>query len=181
MIVYKEIYCMQAKNYYVVLLLHIPYCEHFDDQTLRDGGNKMYHEKLFQIIINREAEKLRQEEEIFNQHKDQENLWFKLRLVMGYSSVFLLGVIMVISSYIILKHNIFPPTVVTAAGATLFGDVLGLLMCVWKIVLNPTSLAKLQSSVNTAQYYKQIGENINSEIADNEIKRPFQQASESLN
>ena len=98
----------------------------------------MKNNDLLPIILEREAEKLRQEREVFDQRKAQENLWFKLRLIMGYSSIFLLGAIMVVSSYIILNHTIFPFNIVISAGVAIFSDVLGLLICVWKIVLNPS-------------------------------------------
>jgi hypothetical protein len=88
-------------------------------------------------------ERLRQERETFNQHKAHEDRWFLLRLVMGYSSVVLLGAVMVVSSYVLLNNTAFPAGVVTAAGGALFVDVLGLLLGVWKIALNPNFLAKL--------------------------------------
>lgn len=98
---------------------------------------------LSPVVIERAIERLRQERETFNQHKAHEDRWFLLRLVMGYSSVLLLAAIMVVSSYVLLNNKLFPATVVTAAGAALFGDVLGLLVGVWKIALNPNFLAKL--------------------------------------
>ncbi|GAB7028144.1 hypothetical protein [Geotalea toluenoxydans] len=113
----------------------------------------MNKDDFLPVIFEREAEKLRQEKETFDQRKTQENLWFTLRLVMGYSAVFLLGVIMVVSSYIVFKHSEFPPEVVTAAGAALFGDVLGLIVCVWKIVLNPNYMTKLEPATSTINSY----------------------------
>ena len=105
------------------------------------------------VILEREAEKLRQEKETFDQRKEQENRWFKLRLIMGYSAVVLLAAIMVVSSFIVLNHQKFPGAVVTAAGGALFGDVLGLLICVWKIVLNPSFITKLAPATSTIQSY----------------------------
>src|SRR4051794_488747 len=98
---------------------------------------------LSPVVIERAIERLRQERETFNQHKAHEDRWFLLRLVMGYSSVLLLTAIMMISSYILLNNVHFPATVVTASGAALFVDVLGLLVGVWRIALNPNFLAKL--------------------------------------
>lgn len=98
---------------------------------------------LSPVVLERAMERLRQERETFNQHKTHEDRWFRLRLVMGYASVMLLSVVMVVSSYILLNNKLFPSGVVTAAGAALFVDVLGLLIGVWKIALNPNFLAKL--------------------------------------
>ena|SRR5438132_13983769 len=61
----------------------------------------------------------------------------------GYSSVVLLSSVMVIASYLLIKSAEFSATVVTAAGGALFVDVLGLLVGVWKIALNPNFLTKL--------------------------------------
>ena len=113
------------------------------------------------IILERETEKLRQEKEIFDQRKIQENRWFRLRIIMGYSSVVLLGTIMIVSSYIILNNSDFPISVVTASGAALFGDVLGLLICVWKIVLNPNFMTKLEPSTNTLNSYDNLLDGLN--------------------
>lgn len=116
----------------------------------------MNKDNFLPVILEREIEKLRQEKEIFDQRKEQEGRWFKLRLIMGYSSVFLLGSIMFVSSYIILNPSLFSPNITTTAGVALFGDVLGLLTCVWKIVLNPTFMTKLEPATNTIQSYEEM-------------------------
>lgn len=97
----------------------------------------------FQPTIQRIKERLRQEREIFDQHKAHENRWFLLRLVMGYSSVVLLVAIMVVSSYILFNSASFSNSVVVAAGAALFSDTLGLVVSIWKIVFNPDFMTKL--------------------------------------
>lgn len=99
---------------------------------------------LTPLMVERAAAQLRQEEETFNQKKKQEHLWFILRLCMGFASIVLLGAVMIISTYILFQNTDFPKYVVTAAGAALFTDVLGLLIGVWKIVLSPQSITKLQ-------------------------------------
>lgn len=103
----------------------------------------MPNNALSPVAIERATEQLRQERETFNQAKTHEGRWFILRLVMGYSSVVLLGAVMVVASYIIFNSSSFPAGVVTTAGAALFVDVLGLLISVWKIALNPDFNAKL--------------------------------------
>jgi hypothetical protein len=104
----------------------------------------MSDNNLTPIMIEREMERTRQERETFDQHKKQENLWFGLRLTMGYASVVLLVSVMIVSSVILFNNDKFPASVVTAAGAALFVDVLGLLVGVWKIALNPSFLTKLE-------------------------------------
>jgi len=98
---------------------------------------------LLHFQKQRAAERLRQEREIFEQRKQHQAHWFCLRLVMGYSAVLLLMVIMLVATYILMRHGDFPLTVVISAGAALFADILGLLIGVWKIALNPDSATKL--------------------------------------
>jgi hypothetical protein len=99
---------------------------------------------LSPIDIERASEKIRQERETFNQRKNQDSLWFILKLVMGFFSVILLAAVLIIATYILLNNSKFSTTVVTSAGAALFVDILGLIISVWKIVLNPTSITKLE-------------------------------------
>ena len=96
---------------------------------------------LLAVQIERATEQLRQEREIFEQRKRHESLWFYLRLVMGYISVLLLIAVMAVASFILFKNAQFPTSVVVAAGAALFTDVLGMLIGVWKIALNPKTSA----------------------------------------
>jgi hypothetical protein len=95
------------------------------------------------VVLARATEQLRQERETFDQAKKHEALWFYLRLVMGYASVVLLTAIMFIASFILFRSSQFSAGVVTTAAAALFADVLGLLVAVWKIVLNPKFYADL--------------------------------------
>jgi hypothetical protein len=100
-------------------------------------------DELTPVVIARATEQLRQERETFDQARKHESRWFILRLVMGYAAVLLLAAVMFVASYILFNNPKFPSTVVTAAGAALFVDVLGLLTTVWKIALNPEFYAKL--------------------------------------
>lgn len=106
--------------------------------------------ELNPVIIERASEQLRQERETFDQAKSQEHWWFILRLMMGFSSIVLLVAVMVVSVYILFNHTEFPAAVVTAAGAALFVDVLGMLIGVWKIALNPKSVTKLQPTTQSS-------------------------------
>ena len=95
------------------------------------------------IRIERAMEQLRQEREVFDQRKNQESLWFLLRLSMGYSSIVLLFAIIIIASMVLFNAPKFSEFTVRAAGAAVFADVVGLLISVWKIVLNPNFMTKL--------------------------------------
>ncbi len=104
----------------------------------------MSPQELDPIIVQRAIENVRQERETFNQSKKHENRWFSLRLIMGYLSVILIPAIMFVCSYIIFNAFSFEKTVVNYASAALFVDVLGLVVGVWKVVLNPASVTKLK-------------------------------------
>src|SRR6266568_1451679 len=112
----------------------------------------------FHPVVERVKERLRQERVTFNQHRAHENRWFVLRLVMGYSSVLLFIAITVVSSYILLHGSSFSATVVTAAAGALFTDSLGLIVSVWKVVLNPGFMTKLgpvtQVEESEADFFK---------------------------
>lgn len=88
-------------------------------------------------------ERLRQERETFDQRKAQESRWFSLRLRMGYAAAIMLPCIAALSGYILLNDKAFSRTAAASAGAALFADILGLLIAIWKVVLNPASVARL--------------------------------------
>lgn len=100
-------------------------------------------ENLNSVRVERAIEQLRQERDVFNLRKKQESRWFLLRLTMGYASVALLVIVIIISSIILFNSGNFPVFTVQAAGAALFADVVGLLLGIWKIVLNPKFVTKL--------------------------------------
>lgn len=106
--------------------------------------------ELTPVIVERASEQLRQERETFDQEKSHDHLWFILRLVMGFTSVILLMVVIVVSVYILFNSSDFPVSVVTSAGAALFLDVLGMLIGVWKVALNPNSASRLQPTTQSS-------------------------------
>ena len=99
------------------------------------------------VALLRTEEGLRQYRETFDHRKEQESRWFVLRLRMAYLAIFMLPAVAVVAVYILLNHNMFGPTITNFAGAALFVDVLGLVASVWKIVLNPASVTKLQPMI----------------------------------
>ncbi|MCD8455222.1 hypothetical protein LNJ08_12555 [Tenacibaculum finnmarkense genomovar ulcerans] len=94
--------------------------------------------------ITKAAERLRQQQETFNQRKLHDSRWFILKLLMGYSAILLLVSILVISCIIIFNHESFPESIVNWATPALFVDIIGLIFTVWKVVLNPTQTTKLE-------------------------------------
>ncbi|MGB6068188.1 MAG: hypothetical protein WBG50_25555 [Desulfomonilaceae bacterium] len=103
----------------------------------------MPNDEITPIKLERAMEQLRQEREIFDQRKKHEARWFALRLIMGYSSIILLFSVIAISAVVIFNASQMSEFTVKAAGAALFTDVVGLLISVWKVVLNPDFMAKL--------------------------------------
>jgi hypothetical protein len=104
----------------------------------------MSSQHLSRVQLQRELERITQEREVFDQHKAHENLWFMLRLGIGWCSVLLLPSVMAVSSYVLLRSPLYPDAVVTAAAAALFVDVLGVVAAVWKIALAPESITALE-------------------------------------
>ena len=86
--------------------------------------------------FEREREELRQERETFQQQKGQATRWSTLRLVMGYCAIALMVFILFGAFYILLRNDRFPSAVVVSACGALFLDALGLLITIWKMVLN---------------------------------------------
>lgn len=99
--------------------------------------------ELSPIEFERASEQLRQERESFNQQKKQNNLWFCLRLVMGYSSVVILLIIAGVSAYIIAHSERFDSKIVLSASIGMIGDIVGLMISVWKVVLNPQTFKEI--------------------------------------
>jgi hypothetical protein len=54
--------------------------------------------------LTKAAERLRQQQETFDQKRKHDSRWFWLKLVMGYSAILLLLAILIISCYIILAQ-----------------------------------------------------------------------------
>jgi small-conductance mechanosensitive channel len=92
--------------------------------------------------IAREA--VRQQKETFDQLKRQDRQWFALRLVMGYCAVVLLVVVLALCTVILFRLHDYPTFVVKAASVTLFADVVGLLIAVWKFALSPNFQNRLR-------------------------------------
>jgi hypothetical protein len=100
--------------------------------------NKVDLDRLFYL------ERLQQEQETFKQRKNHQAHWFTLKVIMGYLSIMFLTAIMIFSCIIIFNSNSYPKSVVAYACTALFVEVLGLLISVWKIVLNPDLSTELK-------------------------------------
>lgn len=100
------------------------------------------------VKLTKAAEKLRQQQETFNQRKKHDSKWFWLKLIMGYSAILLLFSILVISCVIIFNYNDYPENIVNWATPALFVDILGLIFTVWRVVLKPTDSTKLAPTID---------------------------------
>lgn len=98
-------------------------------------------------VIAREA--VRQQKETFEQLKRQDRQWFMLRLTMGYAAVILLLAVLAACGAILFGNRPYPAFVLKAASATLFADVAGLLVAVWKFALSPNFHNRLNPITST--------------------------------
>ena len=94
--------------------------------------------------LTKAAERLRQQQETFDQKRKPDSRWFWLKLIMGYSAIFLLLAILIISCIIIFNHKDFPERIVNWAAPSLLVDILGLIFSIWKVVLRPSDSTKLE-------------------------------------
>ena len=101
-------------------------------------------ERTIAIALLEFEETLRQKRETFDQRRQQDARWFNLRLTMGFMATFLLPVVAFVMLLIMSFHERFPSSVVVWAGGVLFADVVGLLIAIWKFVLNPSSVKRLE-------------------------------------
>ena len=95
------------------------------------------------LQLQREIERLRQEQETFEQLKRQDGNWFYVRLAMACTTIVLLLTIVLLSSYVIVQHESYSQFVVQAALTAILVDVLGMIIAVYKIALNPQLQTKL--------------------------------------
>ena len=95
------------------------------------------------VELTRANEQLRQEQETFDTQKQHDCRWFALKLVMGYTSILLLGIILLISGWILLHTAIYPNSVVLSAAGAFFADTVGLVGGVRSSVLRPNQKQRL--------------------------------------
>lgn len=87
----------------------------------------------------RTREQLRQERETFDQAKAHDACWFTLRLAMGYAGIGLLLAIALVSGYILLHPASYARATIAIASMTLLVDMLGLVVSIFKLVLQQSS------------------------------------------
>jgi hypothetical protein len=92
-------------------------------------------------------EAVRQHRVWFEQQRQHDEQWFRLRLTMGYCSVVLLPFVLALSGYVLYKNDQYPYPVVISAGSVLFVDVIAMLLGVWKITLAPTPNSGLRPTM----------------------------------
>jgi hypothetical protein len=87
------------------------------------------------LVIARLSQQLRQEQELFDQRKAQDQERFRLWLAMGWTAIVLFVVICAFAGFVVLDHGDFSTSTVVAATSALLIEALGLLVAVWKKVL----------------------------------------------
>lgn len=92
----------------------------------------------------RAREQLRQERTTFDQAKAHDACWFTLRLAMGYAGNGFLITIALVSGYILLYPGCFAPATIAVAATTLLVDMLGLVVSIFKLVLQQGSAVPLK-------------------------------------
>jgi hypothetical protein len=100
--------------------------------------------QLTPIDFSRANEQLRQESESFNQIKRQNSLWFFLRLIMGYISILIILIVLIICIYVLLNNKQYDANAVLTSFITILVDIIGLMINVWKIVLNPQTFKQIE-------------------------------------
>jgi len=118
--------------------------------TASEHGSQDVHDSLLPdsknastpIQIQRVLEQLRQERETFDQRKRQDARWFMLRMTMGALAIVTIPAFIVICTILISSPGI-SDTVKSLAASALLVDILGLMLSVWKVVLNPASITQL--------------------------------------
>src|SRR5438270_12114846 len=89
------------------------------------------------------SERLRQERETFDLTKIHANRWFGLRLVTGYISIVLLLAIATTCIFVIFHLTHYSDQVIACTTSVLGANIIGTVLIVLKIVLNPASVTKL--------------------------------------
>jgi hypothetical protein len=84
------------------------------------------------VLLAQAQQRLQQEQTIFESQMERERAFRRLQLAVGWVTVVMLPSIAVVCVWIISNHETFPPTMLTAASATLFVDVLGIIGATWR-------------------------------------------------
>lgn len=87
------------------------------------------------IAIATAEEKLRQERETFDQRKEQDARYFKLRMTMGWIAAVLLPAIAATCGWIVFHSQEFNSATLTVAASALLVDTLGVFISIWKTVM----------------------------------------------
>jgi len=106
------------------------------------SGQQLLHQRVEEERLRLACglEKLRQEQVTF----DLKARGARLQIMVGFVSIPLLVVVLIVTTWILFNHASFSSSIVATPAGALFGDILTLLAMVWKIVLNPNFLRGLR-------------------------------------
>jgi len=83
---------------------------------------------------------LEQEKICFEENKKHFIRWNILKLIMGYSALFVLVCIMFICGFVILNHSNFNEIILISSIGVLFTDIVLLMFTIYKIVLKENNI-----------------------------------------
>jgi hypothetical protein len=87
------------------------------------------------VIIAQAQQRLSQEQQVFVRRMERDKALFRLQLCCGWVVLVLLPVVAVVSVVIMINYRAVPASMLTAACAAFFVDVLGLLVAAYKTLL----------------------------------------------
>lgn len=111
------------------------------------------------------VQRLRQEQETFDQKKEQDARWFVLRMAMGILAMLVIPAMVVICALIISDPH-QDVMVKRLAASALLVDILGLMGAVWRVILNPRSVSQLAPVTGADEVSSTLGESSNDQTAN---------------
>ena len=102
---------------------------------------------ITQLDIDIAREKLRQEQVTFNQGAKRDTMLLVLQSVMGAVAVIAFVAILVWALNVLNNSDNYHNATVISAVVALLGEFAGLLISIWKIVLNPIFFTKLKPEI----------------------------------
>jgi len=94
--------------------------------------------RLDAVALAQAEERLRQERELFDQKKAQDQKSFQLRLAIGWTTIAVFVAICAFCGYVILNHSDFSVGTVAAATSALLAEALGLVIATIKGTMGVT-------------------------------------------
>jgi cytochrome bd-type quinol oxidase subunit 2 len=101
------------------------------------------------VFLAQAQQRLSQEHQVFLRRMERDKALFRLQLCCGWVLLALLPVISAVSVVIMVNYRTVPGSMLIAASAAFFGDILGLLIAAYKILV-PKKVEDERASAVTA-------------------------------